>query len=55
MDVLDQELLAFWQKLNENNVRYIMVGGFAVNMHGHFRTTKDAELPRHSCQFAFID
>jgi hypothetical protein len=30
MDVMDEELLAFWRKLNENNVRYIMVGGLAT-------------------------
>ncbi len=30
MDVMDEELLAFWQKLNENAVRYIMVGGLAT-------------------------
>ncbi|MCU0405098.1 MAG: hypothetical protein MUE99_11180 [Chitinophagaceae bacterium] len=44
MDILEDDLLAFWKKLNENNVRYIMIGGFAVNMHGYSRTTKDADL-----------
>jgi hypothetical protein len=27
MDVLDEQLLQFWKILNENKVRYIMVGG----------------------------
>jgi predicted nucleotidyltransferase len=44
MDMLDDDLLAFWRKLNEHKVRYIMIGGFAVNMHGYARATKDADL-----------
>lgn len=44
MDILDEELLQFWKSLNGNNVKYIMVGGFAVNLHGHIRTTADADL-----------
>ena len=44
MDILDEDLLAFWKRLNEHNVRYIMIGGFAVNMHGYARATKDADL-----------
>jgi predicted nucleotidyltransferase len=44
MDILETDLLAFWKKLNDYNVRYIMIGGFAVNMHGYSRTTKDADL-----------
>ena len=27
MDVFEEELLAFWDALNKNNVRYIMIGG----------------------------
>jgi hypothetical protein len=30
MDVSGEELIRFWRTLNENNVRYIMVGGFAT-------------------------
>jgi hypothetical protein len=41
MDILDEELIAFWRKLNENNVRYIMVGGLAIRMHGYNRTTDE--------------
>ncbi len=44
MDVLDEELLKFWRSLNENNVLYIMVGGFAVNMHGYTRATDDIDI-----------
>ena len=44
MDILDEELLKFWQSLNNNQVRYIMVGGFAVNMHGYNRATNDIDV-----------
>ena len=44
MDVLDEELLQFWKGLNDNNVRYIMVGGFATRFHGYNRSTDDIDL-----------
>ncbi|MFY7840123.1 MAG: hypothetical protein ACOVP7_07590 [Lacibacter sp.] len=44
MDVYNDNLLLFWQSLNNNHVQYIMVGGFAVNMHGYMRATKDADM-----------
>jgi len=44
MDILDEELLKFWQSLNNNQVKYIMVGGFAVNMHGYSRATNDIDV-----------
>jgi hypothetical protein len=44
MDVMDEDLLEFWRILNKYNVQYIMVGGFAVNMHGFIRATKDSDL-----------
>lgn len=44
MDIYDDAFLAFWNFLNKNSVKYIMVGGFAVNMHGYTRATKDADM-----------
>lgn len=44
MDVLNEQLLDFWRMLAKHEVRYIMVGGFAVNMHGYQRTTRDVDL-----------
>jgi hypothetical protein len=41
MDVLDQELLRFWESLNKNDVHYLMVGGFATRFHGYNRNTDD--------------
>ena len=44
MDVYDEDLLEFWKSLNINNVKYLMIGGFAVNMHGYSRATKDVDV-----------
>ena len=44
MDVLDEQLLDFWKKLNTNNVRYILIGGFATRFHGFNRATDDLNL-----------
>jgi hypothetical protein len=44
MDILDEEILNLWKLLNTFNVRYIMVGGFATNLHGYIRTTADADI-----------
>lgn len=44
MDIFDEDLLAFWRILNKNNVRYIMVGGFATRFHGYNRSTDDVDL-----------
>jgi len=32
MDILDEELINFWKSLNQYEVKYIMIGGFAVNL-----------------------
>jgi hypothetical protein len=44
MDLMDQSLLDFWKSLNHFGVKYIMVGGVAVNLHGYSRTTKDIDV-----------
>lgn len=44
MDVFDETFINFWKALNENNVRYIMAGGFATNFHGYQRTTDDIDI-----------
>ena len=44
MDILDNELINFWKSLNEFHVQYIMIGGFAVNLHGFSRTTGDVDI-----------
>src|SRR4051794_29257924 len=44
MDILDEEILKLWRLLYQRNVKYIMVGGFATNLHGFARTTADLDL-----------
>lgn len=44
MDILDEELIKFWAALNNNKVRYIMVGGFATRFHGFNRSTDDLDM-----------
>jgi predicted nucleotidyltransferase len=44
MDFLETSLVDFWRCLNQHNVSYIVVGGFAVNFHGYERFTGDVDL-----------
>lgn len=44
MDVMDEDLLNFWRTLNDNKVRYMMVGGLATRFHGYNRTTDDLDM-----------
>ncbi|MEP7254854.1 MAG: hypothetical protein ABI666_03705 [Ferruginibacter sp.] len=44
MDIFDEEILKFWKCLNTSNVKYIMVGGFATNIHGYQRYTGDMDI-----------
>lgn len=36
--------MAFIQKLNNYQVRYLVVGGYAVRFHGHLRSAKDLDI-----------
>jgi Nucleotidyl transferase of unknown function (DUF2204) len=44
MDIFDEEIIKFWRSLQKNNVRFIMVGGFATNLHGYQRFTGDMDI-----------
>ena len=44
MDIFDEEILKFWKALQDNRVQYIMVGGYAVNLHGYQRFTGDIDI-----------
>jgi hypothetical protein len=44
MDLFDEEILKFWAALQNTNVRYIMVGGYATNLHGYQRFTGDIDI-----------
>jgi len=42
--VLNQDFKEFIQSLNDNKVRYLIIGGYAVAFHGHPRYIKDFYL-----------
>lgn len=42
--VLNQDFKEFLQSLNDNAVRYLVIGGYAVAFHGHPRYTKDIDV-----------
>jgi len=42
--VFNQDFKEFIQLLNANQVRYLVVGGYAVALHGHPRYTKDLDI-----------
>ena len=44
MDILDDDVLKFWRLLYENDVKYIMIGGFATSLHGFHRMTTDVDI-----------
>jgi hypothetical protein len=46
VDVFDEEILNFWRALHENNAQYILVGGYAINLHGYQRFTGDLDKRR---------
>lgn len=42
--MLNQDFREFIQSLNDSQVRYLVVGGYAVALHGHPRYTKDIDI-----------
>lgn len=42
--MLNQDFKEFIKSLNDNDVRYLVVGGYAVAFHGHPRYTKDIDI-----------
>ena len=41
---LPDDFKEFIQCLNSNNVKYLLIGGWAVGLHGHPRSTKDIDF-----------
>jgi len=41
---LPEDFKEFIQFLNSNNVKYLLIGGWAVGLHGHPRATKDIDF-----------
>jgi len=48
MDIFDDEIIKFRRSLQKDNVRFVMVGGFAANLHGYQRllSGKDQKTER---------
>jgi hypothetical protein len=42
--MLNQDFKEFIQLLNDNQVHYLVVGGYAVALHGYPRYTKDIDI-----------
>lgn len=42
--MLNQDFKEFVKSLNANQVRYLIVGGYALGFHGHPRYTKDLDV-----------
>ncbi|MFN9209025.1 MAG: DUF6036 family nucleotidyltransferase [Pseudanabaena sp.] len=42
--MLKQDFKEFIQLLNDNQVKYLVIGGYAVAVHGHPRYTKDIDI-----------
>lgn len=44
MALLSRDFSEFLGFLNQNRVRYLLIGGYAVGLHGHPRYTKDLDI-----------
>lgn len=44
MDILDETLLSLWEAFEKFQLKYILVGGFATNLHGYNRITADCDI-----------
>ena len=44
IDFRDKDVLNFFKALQEHNVKYLLVGGFAIAFHGYIRATHDLDL-----------
>ena len=49
---LQADLREFIELLNSANVKYVIVGGYAVAFHGHPRLTADIDKCRRFCLHA---
>lgn len=44
MDIFDEDIVNFWRNLQTCEVAYIMIGGYATNLHGFQRFTGDLDI-----------
>jgi hypothetical protein len=58
MDILHPEFVLFLTCAAKNNLRYLLIGGYAVNYYGHNRNTNDLDVwlaPTNENKLAFIN
>ncbi|MEO6406525.1 MAG: hypothetical protein ABIY51_10065 [Ferruginibacter sp.] len=58
MDVLNPEFFLFLNCAHQNNLRYLVIGGYAVNYYGYNRNTNDMDIwiaPTQENKTAFIN
>jgi hypothetical protein len=41
---MNEQIVAIWNSFFQNKVRYLTIGGFAVNIYGYNRTTGDIDI-----------
>jgi len=44
MDILNNEFLLFLSCAGKNNLKYMLIGGYAVNYYGYNRNTNDMDV-----------
>ncbi len=44
MDIFDETFVNLWRASNKFNLKFIMIGGVATNLHGYYRTTSDIDI-----------
>jgi hypothetical protein len=44
MDIYEDTFINFWRSSNKFNLKFIMIGGVATNLHGYYRTTADIDI-----------
>lgn len=57
MDILNNEFLLFLKCAQETGLRYMLIGGYAVNYYGYLRNTDDMDVwiaPTNENKLAFI-
>ena len=58
MDILNNEFLLFLSCAGKNRLRYLLIGGYAVNYYGYNRNTEDMDIwlaPDNENKKSFID
>ncbi|MGB8194612.1 MAG: hypothetical protein WCF67_21955 [Chitinophagaceae bacterium] len=58
MDIENEEFLLFLRCANQNNLRYLCIGGYAVNYYGYHRHTEDMDIwiaPTNENKLCFLN